>query len=69
MTIQVASLGVESALVNTNYIYSIPHHPYNGGFRFAGVNLQIILQFSTLNGEKYEKKLLFGHTEYKKEEI
>ena len=38
---------VKSALVNTNHIYSIPHLPYNGGFQFAGVNLQINFQFDT----------------------
>ena len=56
-------------LQNTNHIYSIPHLPYNGGFQFAGVNLQIIFQFDTKKNKKKQEKHLFGRTEEKKEEI
>ena len=45
-----------------SYIY-IPHLPNNGGFQFAGVNLQNIFQFDTKNQKKYTQNELFGHTE------
>ena len=69
MTIQVASLGVKSAFVNTNHIYSIPHHPYNGGLQFAGVNLANYSQLLAIPHEKYAKKNLLRHTGKKKKEI
>ena len=49
--------------VCTPSIYMQPHLPYNGGFQFAGVNLQNIFQFDTKNQKKYTQNELFGHTE------
>ena len=41
-------------------IYSIPHLPYNGGVRFAGVNLRIISQYDAIKNKKDKKKFMFG---------